>query len=151
MCNKLLLDYSYCVNSLLVYSKGDFMKKREEVAKELKVSRKTLYNYMQALDIRELTEENISRLRDYSQNKNKSKEISKDNLLKELEEMKLKNAELVKQNETLERGQEALLQQVEYYRNSLDSEIRQIKDSIQLLLPPPKEEKKSFFDRLFKR
>lgn len=127
------------------------MKKREEVAKKLKVSRKTLYNYMQALDIQELTEENISRLRDYSLNKNKSKEISKDNLLKELEEMKLKNAELVKQNETLERGQEALLQQVEYYRNSLDSEIRQIKASIQLLLSPPKEEKKSFFDRLFKR
>lgn len=127
------------------------MKKREEVAKELKVSRKTLYNYMQALDIQELTEENISRLREYSQNKNKSKEISKDNLLKELEEIKLKNAELVKQNETLERGQEALLQQVEYYRNSLDSEIRQIKASIQLLFPPPKEEKKSFFDRLFKR
>ena len=85
------------------------MKKREEVAKELKVSRKTLYNYMQALDIQELTEENISRLRDYSLNKNKSKEISKDNLLKELEEMKLKNAELVKQNETLERGQELSL------------------------------------------
>lgn len=127
------------------------MKKREEVSKELKVSRKTLYNYMQALDIQELTEENISRLKEYSQNKNKSKEISKDNLLKELEEMKLKNAELVKQNETLERGQEALLQQVEYYRNSLDSEIRQIKASIQLLLPSPKEEKKSFFDRLFKR
>ena len=79
------------------------MKKREEVAKELKVSRKTLYNYMQALDIQELTEENISRLKEYSQNKNKSKEISKDNLLKELEEMKLKNAELVKQNETLGR------------------------------------------------
>ena len=37
------------------------MKKREEVAKELKVSRKTLYNYMQALDIQELTEENISK------------------------------------------------------------------------------------------
>lgn len=127
------------------------MKKREEVAKELKISRKTLYNYMQTLDIKELNEENISKLKEYSLNKNKSKEISKDNLLKELEEMKLKNAELVKQNEILERGQEALLQQVEYYRNSLDSEIRQIKSSIQLLLPPPKEEKKSFFDRLFKR
>ena len=127
------------------------MKKREEAAKELKISRKTLYNYMQALDIQELNEENISKLKEYSLNKNKSKEISKDNLLKELEEMKLKNAELVKQNETLERGQEALLQQVEYYRNSLDSEIRQIKASIQLLLPPFKEEKKSFFDRLFKR
>lgn len=127
------------------------MKKREEVAKELKISRKTLYNYMQTLDIQELNEENISKLKEYSLNKNKSKEISKDSLLKELEEMKLKNAELVKQNETLERGQEALLQQVEYYRNSLDSEIRQIKTSIQLLLPPPKEEKKSFFDRLFKR
>ena len=127
------------------------MKKREEVAKELKISRKTLYNYMQTLDIQELNEENISKLKEYSLNKNKSKEISKDSLLKELEEMKLKNAELVKQNETLERGQEALLQQVEYYRNSLDSEIRQIKASIQLLLPPFKEEKKSFFDRLFKR
>ena len=127
------------------------MKKREEAAKELKISRKTLYNYMQALDIQELNEENISKLKEYSLNKNKSKEISKDSLLKELEEMKLKNAELVKQNETLERGQEALLQQVEYYRNSLDSEIRQIKASIQLLLPPFKEEKKSFFDRLFKR
>lgn len=127
------------------------MKKREEVAKELKISRKTLYNYMQTLDIQELNEENISKLKEYSLNKNKSKEISKDSLLKELEEMKLKNAELVKQNETLERGQEALLQQVEYYRNSLDSEIRQIKASIQLLLPPTKEEKKSFFDRLFKR
>ena len=127
------------------------MKKREEAAKELKISRKTLYNYMQALDIQELNEENISKLKKYSLNKNKSKEISKDNLLKELEEMKLKNAELVKQNDTLERGQEDLLQQVEYYRNSLDSEIRQIKASIQLLLPPFKEEKKSFFDRLFKR
>lgn len=127
------------------------MKKREEVAKELKISRKTLYNYMQTLDIQDLNEENISKLKEYSLNKNKSKEISKDSLLKELEEMKLKNAELVKQNETLERGQEALLQQLEYYRNSLDSEIRQIKSSIQLLLPPPKEEKKSFFDRLFKR
>ena len=127
------------------------MKKREEVAKELKISRKTLYNYMQTLDIQELNEENISKLKEYSLNKNKSKEISKDSLLKELEEMKLKNAELVKQNETLERGQEALLQQLEYYRNSLDSEIRQIKSSIQLLLPPPKEVKKSFFDRLFKR
>lgn len=127
------------------------MKKREELANELKISRKTLYNYMQALNIQELTEENIFKLREYSQKKNKSKEISKDTLLKELEEMKLKNAELVKQNETLERGQEALLQQVEYYRNSLDSEIRQIKASIQLLLPPPTEKKKGFFDRLFNK
>lgn len=126
------------------------MKKREEVAKELKISRKTLYNYMQALDIQELNEENISKLKEYSLNKNKSKEISKDNLLKELEEMKLKNAELLKQNETLEKGQDVLLQQVEYYRNSIDSEIRQIKQNMTLLLNPPKEEKKSFWDRLFK-
>ena len=127
------------------------MKKREEIAKELGVSRKTLYNYMQALSIKEINEENISRLKEYSQNKNKSKEISKSNLLKELEEMKLKNAELLKQNEALERGQEALLQQVEYYKNSLESEISQIKASIQLLLPPPKEKKKGFFNKLFKR
>lgn len=127
------------------------MKTKEQIANELNISRKSLYNYMQALDIQELNEENISKLKEYSLNKNKSKEISKDNLLKELEELKLKNAELVKQNETLERGQEALLEQLEYYRNSLDSEIRQIKASIQLLLPPPKEVKKSLFDRLFKR
>ena len=36
------------------------MKKREDVAKELKISRKTLYNYMQTLDIQELNEVNIS-------------------------------------------------------------------------------------------
>lgn len=127
------------------------MKKREEVAKELKVSRKTLYNYMQSLDIQELTEENILKLKEYSKKKNKSKEISKDALLKELEEIKLKNFELVKQNEILERGQEALLQQIEYYRNSLDSEIKQIKSSIQLLLPPPTKVKKTFIDKIFHR
>ena len=40
------------------------MKKREEIAKELKVSRKTLYNYMQSLNIKDLTEENISLLKE---------------------------------------------------------------------------------------
>ena len=125
------------------------MKKREEIAKELKVSRKTLYNYMQSLNIKDLTEENISLLKEYSLNKNKSKEISKDSLLKELEDLKLKNAELIKQNETLEKGQEVLLQQVEYYRNNIDYEIKALKDSITLLLNPTKKEHKSFLSKLF--
>ncbi len=127
------------------------MKKREEIAKELKVSRKTLYNYMQALNIKDLTEENISLLKEYSLNKNKSKEISKDSLLKELEDLKLKNAELIKQNETLEKGQEVLLQQVEYYRNNIDYEIKALKESITLLLNPPKKEPKSFLSKLFNK
>lgn len=124
---------------------------RQELAKELKISRKTLYNYMQDLHINELNDKTINQLKEYSKSRNKSKEITKEDLLNELEKIKLENVELRKQNENYEKGQEALLQQVEYYRNSIDSEIRQLKASIQLLLPPPKEEKKrSFFDRLFR-
>lgn len=126
------------------------MKSKEIIAKELGISRKTLYNYMNELKIKELTEENIKIIEEYVKNKNKSKEISKTELLEELEQLKLRNAELLKQNETLEKGQDVLLQQVEYYRNSIDSEIRQIKQNMTLLLNPPKEEKKSFWDRLFK-
>lgn len=126
------------------------MKSKEIIAKELGISRKTLYNYMNELKIKELTEENIKIIEEYVKNKNKSKEVSKAELIEELEQLRLKNAELVKQNETLEKGQDVLLQQVEYYRNSIDSEIRQIKQNMTLLLNPPKEEKKSFWDRLFK-
>lgn len=126
------------------------MKSKEIIAKELGISRKTLYNYMNELKIKELTEENIKIIEEYVKNKNKSKEVSKAELIEELEQLRLRNAELVKQNETLEKGQDVLLQQVEYYRNSIYSEIRQIKQNMTLLLNPPKEEKKSFWDRLFK-
>lgn len=126
------------------------MKTKEIIANELGISRKTLYNYMEELKIKELNEENLKIIEEYVKKKNKSKELSKAELLEELEELKLKNAELIKQNETLEKGQDVLLQQVEYYRNSIDSEIRQIKQNMTLLLNPPKEEKKSFWDRLFK-
>lgn len=127
------------------------MKTREELSKDLKISRKTLYNYMQQLNIQELYEENIKIIKEYVKNKNKSKEVSKAELIEELEQLRLRNAELVKQNETLEKGQDVLLQQVEYYRNSIDNEIKQIKQNMTLLLNPPKEEKKTFFDKLFKR
>lgn len=126
------------------------MKTKEIIANELGISRKTLYNYMEELKIKELNEENLKIIEEYVKKKNKSKELSKAELLEELEELKLKNAELIKQNETLEKGQDVLLQQVEYYRNSIDSEIRQIKQNMTLLLNPPKEEKKSFWDKLFK-
>lgn len=126
------------------------MKAKEIIANELGISRKTLYNYMEVLKIKELNEENLKIIEEYVKKKNKSKELSKAELLEELEELKLKNAELIKQNETLEKGQDVLLQQVEYYRNSIDSEIRQIKQNMTLLLNPPKEEKKSFWDKLFK-
>lgn len=126
------------------------MKTKEIIANELGISRKTLYNYMEELKIKELNEENLKIIEEYVKKKNKSKELSKAELLEELEQLKLKNAELIKQNETLEKGQDVLLQQVEYYRNSIDSEIRQIKQNMTLLLNSPKEEKKSFWDRLFK-
>ena len=134
-----------CYNNL-----GGIMKSKEIIAKEIGISRKTLYTYINDLKINELTEENIKKLKDYSKSKNKSKEISKSELLEELENLKIQNAELKKQNETLEKGQDALLDQVEYFRNSLNSEIKQIKENMTLLLNPPKEEKKSFFDWLFK-
>jgi len=126
------------------------MKSKEIISKELGISRKTLYNYMNELKIKELTEKNIKIIEEYVKNKNKSKEVSKAELIEELEQLRLRNAELLKQNETLEKGQDVLLQQVEYYRNSIDSEIRQIKQNMTLLLNPPKEEKKSFWDMLFK-
>ena len=126
------------------------MKTKEIIANELGISRKTLYNYMEELKIKELNEENLKIIEEFVKKKNKSKELSKAELYEELELLRIKNAELLKQNETLEKGQDVLLQQVEYYRNSIDSEIRQIKQNMTLLLNPPKEEKKSFWDRLFK-
>lgn len=125
------------------------MKSKENIAKDLGISRKTLYNYMNDLKISELTENNLALIKDRVKSKNKTKEISKAELLEQLEDLKLKNAQLSKENETLERGQTALLQQVEYYRNEISSEIREIKQNMVLLLNPPKEEKKSFISRLF--
>lgn len=126
------------------------MKTKEQLSKELGISRKTLYNYMDQLHIKELNEENLKVIENYVKSKNKSKEISKSELLEQLQDLKLKNAELSKQNESLLEGQNALLQQVEYYRNSIDSEIRQIKQNITLLLNPPESSKTSFFRRFFK-
>lgn len=125
------------------------MKSKEIIAKDLGISRKTLYNYMNDLKITELTENNLSLIKERVKSKNKIKEISKSDLLEQLEKLKLENAQLSKENETLERGQTALLQQVEYYRNEISSEIREIKQNMTLLLNPPKEEKKSLISRLF--
>ena len=125
------------------------MKSKGIIAKDLGISRKTLYNYMNDLKITELTENNLSLIKERVKSKNKIKEISKFDLLEQLEKLKLENAQLSKENETLERGQTALLQQVEYYRNEISSEIREIKQNMTLLLNPPKEEKKSLISRLF--
>lgn len=127
------------------------MKTKEQIANELNISRKSLYNYMNELNIKNLTEENIKIIKDYINNKNKSKEISKSELLKQLEKLKNENIELISKNEKLEESQNVLLNQIEWYRNSIDSEIRQIKENMTLLLNPPKEENKSFLSRLFKR
>lgn len=128
--------------------------KKEDLARKLNISRKTLYNYMNNLNITELTEENILILEEYSSKKNESKNTSKEFLLSELERLKKENYELSKNNEFLLQGQKALLEQVDYYKNSIDSEISIIKNQIKLLLPPPEEEKnnkKSFFNKLFKK
>lgn len=127
------------------------MKTKEQIANELNISRKSLYNYMNELNIKNLTEDNIKIIKDYINNKNKSKEISKFELLEQLEKLKNENIELISKNEKLEESQNVLLNQIEWYRNSIDSEIRQIKENMTLLLNPPKEENKSFLSRLFKR
>lgn len=125
------------------------MKTKETIAKELGISRKTLYNYMNLLHITELTDENILKIKEFTKNKNKSKEISKDELFKKVKELEIKNAELMKENDNLCKGQEALLNQVEWYRNEISSEISIIKNNMQLLLAPPK--KKTFFEKLFNK
>ena len=126
------------------------MKTKEQLAKDLKISRKTLYNYINELDIHDINENTIKLLQEHAKLKNKSKDTSKAELIRQIDELTLKNAELQKQNETLERGQTALLEQVEYFRNSIDTEIRDIKNNMTLLLNPPKQEKKSFLDWLLK-
>lgn len=125
------------------------MKTKELISKELGISRKTLYNYMNLLHITELTEDNILKIKEFTKNKNKSKEISKDELFKKVKELEIKNAELMKENDNLCKGQEALLNQVEWYRNEISSEISIIKNNMQLLLAPPK--KKTFFEKLFNK
>ena len=127
------------------------MKTKEQIANDLNISRKSLYNYMNELNIKNLTYENINLIEEYIKNKNKSKEISKSDLLEQLEKLKNENIELISKNEKLEENQNVLLNQIEWYRNSIDSEIRQIKENMTLLLNPPKEENKSFLSRLFKR
>ena len=125
------------------------MKTKETIAKELGISRKTLYNYMNLLHITELTDENILKLKEFAESKNKTKEISKVELFKKVKELEIKNAELKKENDNLYKGQEALLNQVEWYRNEISNEISMIKNNMQLLLAPPK--KKSFIERLFNK
>ena len=127
------------------------MKTKEIIAKDLGISRKTLYNYMNELNIKELTEENIEKIKEYLKNKNKSKEISKNELYEELEKLKKENSELKKQTEMYENSQQVLLNQIEWYRNSIDSDIRMIKENMTLLLNPPEEKKKKSFFNFFKK
>lgn len=127
------------------------MKTKENIAKELNISRKSLYNYMNELNIKELNAETISQLKKYLEHKNKSKEISKTELLEQLEKLKKENIELSSKNSKLEEEQTVLLNQIEWFRNSIDCDIRQLKESVTLLLQPPKKEKKTLFDKIFKR
>lgn len=121
---------------------------KEKIAKGLGISRKTLYNYMNILNIKELNEKTIEQLREYAKSKNKTKEITKDELYSKVKELEIKNAELLKENENLMQGQTALLNQVEWYRNEISQEIASIKNNMQLLLAPPK--KKSILEKIFK-
>lgn len=125
------------------------MKSKEKIAKEIGISRKTLYNYMNELGIIELTGADIEKIKKYALSKNKSKEISKSELMKQLEELKKSNVSLEEQNKVLKEQQQVLLNQVEYMRNDISNEIREIKQNMTLLLNPPNEEKKSFLRRLF--
>lgn len=125
---------------------------KNEIAKKLNISRKTLYNYMNELGIKDLNGDNIEKIKLYSLNKNKTKEFSKIELLKQLEDLKIKNAELEKQNNALQNGNDVLLNQLEWYKNVIDNDIRVLKDNMTLLLNPPVEQnKKSIFKRIFKR
>lgn len=121
---------------------------KEKIAKGLGISRKTLYNYMSILNIHELNEKTIEQLREYTKNKNKTKEISKDELYSKVKELEIRNAELKKENENLLQGQTALLNQVEWYKDEITKEIATIKNNMQLLLAPPK--KKSIIEKIFK-
>lgn len=121
---------------------------KEKIAKGLGISRKTLYNYMNILNIKELNENTIEQLREYAKSKNKTKEITKDELYSKVKELEIRNAELLKENENLLQGQTALLNQVEWYKDEITKEIASIKNNMQLLLAPPK--KKSIIEKIFK-
>lgn len=121
---------------------------KEKIAKGLGISRKTLYNYMNILNIKELNEKTIEQLREYAKSKNKTKEITKDELYSKVKELEIRNAELLKENENLLQGQTALLNQVEWYKDEITKEIASIKNNMQLLLAPPK--KKSIIEKIFK-
>ena len=121
---------------------------KEKIAKGLGISRKTLYNYMNILNIKELNEKTIEQLRDFAKSKNKTKEITKDELYSKVKELEIRNAELLKENENLLQGQTALLNQVEWYKDEITKEIASIKNNMQLLLAPPK--KKSIIEKIFK-
>lgn len=127
------------------------MKTKEQIAKELNISRKSLYNYINELKIKELDEFSVSKIKDYLSQKNKSKEITKAELLEQIENLKKQNTALTSKNEKLEEEQTVLLNQLEWYRNSIDSEIKQIKENMVLLLNPPKQEKKSLLFKLFNK
>lgn len=124
------------------------MESKEKIAKGLGISRKTLYNYMNILHIKEINNNTYNILKEYTKNKNKTKDYTKDELFKVLQELQIKNAELKKENENLLQGQNALLNQIEWYKNDITNEINSIKNNMQLLLAPPK--KKSIFEKIFK-
>ena len=124
------------------------MESKEKIAKGLGISRKTLYNYMNILHIKEINNNTYNILKEYTKNKNKTKDYTKDELFKALQELQIKNAELKKENENLLQGQNALLNQIEWYKNDITNEINSIKNNMQLLLAPPK--KKSIFEKIFK-
>jgi len=128
---------------------GGIMKTKENLAKELGISRKTLYNYMNILHIKEINDDTIMQLKDFAKSKNKTKEITKDELFNKVKELEIRNAELEKEKENLLQGQTALLNQVEWYKDEITKEIASIKNNMQLLLaPPPK--KKNIFEKIFK-
>ena len=51
------------------------MKTKEIIANELGISRKTLYNYMEELKIKELNEENLKIIEEYVKKKNENRQI----------------------------------------------------------------------------
>ena len=138
--------------------------KKEDLAKQLNISRKTLYNYMQELNIHDLDADAVQTITDFAKKKGKSKETSKAVLLQELEELKKQNLELTAQNSKLQEQQDALYSQVEWYKNEVSSELKELKlgmENITKLLPykeeqdpkleETKKEKNSFWSKLFKK
>lgn len=123
------------------------MKSKEKIATGLGISRKSLYNYMNILNIKELDDKNINIIKNYINNKNKSNEYTKSDLLQEIEKLKLENAKIQKENEELHKGQDALLNQIEWYKNDISNELNTIKQNMTLLLEAPKK-KKTFIEKL---